>query len=261
MSDNVDLKRYEMFGWDYESVNTLTDEEVSWHEMWARRTTGSLLALACGTGRLICRLAELGFDIVALDLSETMLSLARKNIAKLPARARKRIRLVKADMTNFDLGQRFGLVFIADNSFREQKTRRDLLACLKCVRRHLRPNGKLLVTERRFDPSLYPNGRRAFGWSNPTPHPETGESVSRRGEIRLSKNRKRVNGNFTYRITHANGNETIQECPWSRPVLSKEEFIQLFASAGFDTQTFVGYREATDDGKDPILCFACEVRK
>ncbi len=260
MTADPALKRYELFGWDYESVNTLTDEEVSWYEMWARRISGPLLGLACGTGRLLCRLAKAGFNVVGLDLSDTMLSLAQKNIAKLPAAARKRIRLVRADMADFDLGEQFGLIFIADNSFREQKTRKDLLACVKCIRRHLKHGGKLLIAERWFDPSLYPNGRRSFGWSQPQPHPKTGEFVSRRGEIRFSKDHKRVNGEFIYNITHPDGSETIEECPWSAPMLSKQEYIRLFARAEFDTQTFVGYKETPDDGKEGILCFVCQVR-
>jgi SAM-dependent methyltransferase len=258
MATYPDLKRYELFGWDYESVNTLTDEEVSWYEMWARRTSGPVLGLACGTGRLLCRLAEAGIDVTGVDLSDTMLSLARKNMAKLPPTARKRIRLIRADMANFDLGEQFGLVFIADNSFREQKTRRGLLSCVNCVRCHLKPGGKMLITERRFDPSLYPKGQRSFGWSQPQPHPETGELVSRRGEIRLSRNRKRISGKFIYKTTHPDGSETIEECPWSAPMLNKQEYLDLFARAGFDAQTFVGYKETPDDGKNRILCFVCE---
>ena len=257
MGTDPDLKRYELFGWDYETVNALTDAEVRWHEMWARRTGGPLLGLACGTGRLLCRLAEAGFEVVGIDLSETMLRIARRNVARLRTAARRRIRLVKLNMTDFELGRRFGLIFIADNSFRDQKTRKDLLSCLRCIRGHLKPNGKLLITERRFDPLLYPDGRRSFGWSEPRPRPVTGELVSRRGEICLSKDRKRVRGTFFYKTVHADGSETIEECPWSAPILSTQEYIRLFTRAGFDTQTFVGYKEISDDGKDPILCFVC----
>ena len=102
MDKNADLKRYELFGWDYESVNELTDAEVGWHRKWAKRTGGPALGLACGTGRLLCRLAQAGLDVTGLDLSDTMLHLARANVAKLPAAARKRVRLVRADMSDFD---------------------------------------------------------------------------------------------------------------------------------------------------------------
>jgi len=144
-------------------------------------------------------------------------------------------------------------------SFREQKTRRDLLACLRRIGRHLAGGGVCLITERRFDPSAYSNGRRTFGWSEPRPHPETAELVCRRGEIRLSRDHKRVRGTFIYKTAHADGRETIQRCPWSGPLLSPGEHLRLFARAGFDTQTFVDYKEVADDGAGPILCFVCEV--
>jgi len=257
----IDLKRYDLFGWDYESVNPLTETEVAWHRLWAQRTRGPVLGLACGTARLLCRLAQEGFEVVGLDLSDAMLALARRNVSRLPADARMRVRLVKADMTHFSLGRRFGLIAIADNSFREQKTRKDLLTCLRCIRRHLLPGGRLLVTERRFDPSLYPDGRRVFGWSEPRRHPETGEMVSRRGEILLSGDHRRVRGEFVYRTTRGDGSQTIEECPWSAPVLRKQEYVRLFARAGFATSVFPGYKETRDDGTAPLLCFVCRAAR
>ena len=253
-------QRYELFGWDYEAVSTFSDEEVGWYTLWAERTGGPLLGLACGTGRLLCRLAQAGFDVTGADLSDTMLTLARKKVASLSTDAQQRIRLVKADMADFDLHQQFNLVFIADNSFRELNTRKDLLRCLRCTKKHMAPKGKLLITERRLDPSLYPNGTRSFGWSEPIPHPHTGELISRRGEIRVAKDHKRISGRFIYSTTHPDGTETIQECLWSAPLLSKQDYVRLFDRAGFDVQLFVGYEQTRDDGKDPLLCFVCESR-
>jgi SAM-dependent methyltransferase len=258
MTENVDLRRYDLFGWDYESVAALTEAEVSWHVMWARRIGGPVLALACGTGRLPCRLAEAGFETVGMDLSDTMLSLAGANADNLPPEARGRLQFIKANMTRFDLARRFGLVLIADNSFREQKTRRELLSCLRCIRRHLLPGGRLLVTERRFNPALYPGGRRAFGWSEPRPHPQTGEMVCRRGEIVLSRDQRRIRGTFLYKIARADGSEVIEECPWSGPILQKREYVELFAGAGFTTRVYLGYLEVEDDGQTPMMCFVCE---
>ena len=73
---NTPLDRYELFGWDYEQINPLTEEEFAWYLRWARKTPGALLALACGTGRLVCRLAEAGSAVTGLDLSDTMLGIA-----------------------------------------------------------------------------------------------------------------------------------------------------------------------------------------
>lgn len=251
----TDNTRYDRFGWDYESINPPSGAEVQWHLLWARRTGGPVLGLACGTGRLQCELARAGIETVGLDLSAEMLAMARRHAVALPAEARSRLQFVSGDMSHFDLGRRFSLVSIADNSFRELPTRRQLLECLKCIRRHLLPGGQLLITERRFDPAIYSGGRRVFGWSEPKPHPQTGEMVSRRGEIRLSKDHRRLRGKFIYRTTRGDGSETIEECPWSAPILSKQEYLELFAMAGFTARVFQGYREVEDDGSDLVLCF------
>jgi SAM-dependent methyltransferase len=252
-----DLKRYDLFGWDYEAINPLAEAEVAWHVTWVRRTGGPVLGLACGTGRLLARLAAAGFETLGLDLSDAMLARAQENASSQPPGAQRLVSLVKADMSRFDLGRQFGLVFIADNSFRELRTRKALLTCLRCARRHLRDGGRLLVTERRFNPSLYADGVRRFGWSQPTPHPRTGEPVSRRGELRLSKDHRRLIGKFIYRTTHSDGTQTLEECPINAPILTKPEYLGLFCRAGFTTQVFTGYREMEDDGSDPILCFVC----
>ena len=258
---NTDLKRYDLFGWDYETVNPLTEVEAAWYRTWAERTGGPILALACGTGRLLGRLAAAGFDVTGLDLSTNMLQLARENVRRLPVGERRRVELVQGDMSDFDLARRFGVILIADNSFRELPTRRSLPACLRCIRRHLRPGGRLLITERRLDPSRYPGGRRSFGWSDPQPHPKTGELICRWGEIHLSKDRKRARGMFVYRITRADGSETLEQCPWSAPLLTKAEYLALFTRAGFDVRTFLDYKEGPGDATGSFLCFICEPRQ
>jgi len=248
--------RYDLFGWDYESINPLTDAEVAWHLTWAQRTKGPVLALACGTGRLVCRLTREGHEVVGLDLSKAMLDLARRNVAKLPAKARKRVTLVRGDMSAFDLGRRFGLIFIADNSFRELETRRKLLSALRCIRRHLAPGGRVLITERRLEPSVFSGGKRSFDWTPPVRHPDTGNLISRRGEITLSRDRKRFTGRLVYNTIASNGCETMQEFSVRAPALCKEDYAALFLRAGFAVCAYPGYREEPDDGKDPLLCFA-----
>jgi len=47
------LKRYELFGWDYKFLNPLTDNEVVWYVKYAQRVGDPVLELACGTGRRI----------------------------------------------------------------------------------------------------------------------------------------------------------------------------------------------------------------
>ena len=143
----ADLKRYDLFGWDYESRQPLTDEEFNWHRTRAERTGGPVLVLASGTGRLACRLAMAGFHVVGIDLSDTMLAIARRHADELPADAAARVEFVKADMSDFRLGGAFGLACIPDNSLRELDTAEAMLSCLRSVRDHTRPAGEILITE------------------------------------------------------------------------------------------------------------------
>ncbi|MCP4641528.1 MAG: class I SAM-dependent methyltransferase [bacterium] len=65
---NDQLKRYDLFGWDVAEHNPLSEEEVAWYLHYARATGGPVLDLACGTGRLLYRMAEEGCPATGLDL-------------------------------------------------------------------------------------------------------------------------------------------------------------------------------------------------
>ena len=254
---NTDLKRYELFGWDYELNAPIGKQEVAWYKTFACGTTGPVLELACGTGRLLISIAKEGYEVVGIDLSTTMIRLARERISQLPLGIQKRIQLCNVDMSNFQLDRKFGLIFIADNSFRELMTRDQHLSCLQGVYDHLRPDGEFLMTEHRFDPTKFENGRRVWDWSEPIRHPETGDLVSRKVETQLAAGEKWVCGSMFYKTTHADGSETVEECPFKAPVMLGDDYISLFSEAGFSTRVFVGYNEQEDDGKNPILCFVC----
>ena len=259
MPARPDLKRYDLFGWDYEGLNPLKPGEAQWYELWARRTGGPVLGLACGTGRLLCHLARAGFETVGLDLSETMCSLACGNISALPQDVQARVQVVQADMSRFDLGRQFGLIFVADNSLRELQTRAEIRSCLRCIRWHLTPGGVALVTERRFDPALYAGGARVFDWSPPRDCPEAGGRVSRRVEVALSPDRQTIAGTMRYKIIRGDGRETVENCPFEAPAISVDQFVELFSAAGFAVEACAGYREEPDDGKDPTVCFVCNM--
>lgn len=252
------LKRYELFGWDYEHISQLTDKEITWYLNFAQRTGGPVLELACGTARLLVTIAQAGFAIEGIDLSSGMLKIARERISKLSPEVASRIRLHNMDMTSFELDRTFCLIMMADNSFSELKTREQQLSCLKSVHRHLQSDGRFLVTVRRFEPSNFLNSRRVFGWSKPLYHPVTHEMVKRRGEMKLVENGKRLQSIFFYKTIHRDGSESVEECPFEAPVMSKKDYISLFSQAGFHSNVYVGYQEQSDDGKNPILCFVCD---
>jgi SAM-dependent methyltransferase len=251
------LKRYRLFGWDYPLHSPLRGEEVAWYVRCARRTGGPVLDVPCGTGRLLCRIAEAGFEVTGIDLCEEMLELARRNVFELTPSARERVSLVHADMTAFDLEERFGLVYIADNSFRELETRKARLACLRRTREHLREDGIFLMTERRFDPSVYVGGRRELDWSAPVVNPLTGDAVRRRMSAELLDGGRRLRGEFIYEITRPDGSTVTEHCPIDSPILGIDDYLSLFDEAGFSAEAFADYADRPVDGTEKLTCFVC----
>ncbi|MFH1679243.1 MAG: class I SAM-dependent methyltransferase [Candidatus Eisenbacteria bacterium] len=126
--------------------------DVAFYREHALRLGGPVLELACGTGRVAWPLAEAGLDVVGLDLSEAMLEVAREKAARYPSETRQRIRFLRGNMADFDLGRSFALAVIAFRSFQSLLTPEEERSCLECVRRHLLPGGRLLVNN--FDPRL-----------------------------------------------------------------------------------------------------------
>jgi ubiquinone/menaquinone biosynthesis C-methylase UbiE len=105
-----------------------------------KRKGEKLLEIACGTGRVAIRLAQDGTHVVGLDLSPDMLEVAREK-----SKGITNIRWVQSDMCAFELGETFGLVIIPGHAFQNLNTPREQVACLQCIYRHLKPDGRLVV--------------------------------------------------------------------------------------------------------------------
>lgn len=67
-----------------------------------------VLDAGCGTGRIAVRLAELGYDVVGLDVDPSMLAVAATDAPELDWRL--------GDLASFDLVECFDLVLLAGNT-------------------------------------------------------------------------------------------------------------------------------------------------
>lgn len=128
----------------YDLENADFVEDLDFWIGLARESKGHVLELGCGSGRVTQQIARAGANIVGLDNSEPMLSLARAKLNRQPELA-DRTRLVYGDMKNFDLGQQFGLAIVPFNTFMHLLTTADQLAMLACSRKHLLPGGLLVL--------------------------------------------------------------------------------------------------------------------
>jgi SAM-dependent methyltransferase len=136
----------------------------------AREANGPVLDIACGTGRILLPCLQAGVDIEGLDLFEPMLKTLRAKAAALDLTPR----LHQADMSDFSLPRRFGLVMIPFNAFIHNMTQETQIRCLQLCREHLLPGGMLAFHT--FFPSLeivgVPENTRVL--EGELPHPDTG---------------------------------------------------------------------------------------
>jgi hypothetical protein len=87
-----------------------------------------------------------------------MLSICQEKLIALPGEVQKRVRLIHGDMTGFKTGEKYSLVTIPFRPFQHLLTVEEQKACLKCIYKHLTPNGKLIFDVfHPYPPRLTPN--------------------------------------------------------------------------------------------------------
>jgi ubiquinone/menaquinone biosynthesis C-methylase UbiE len=148
-TDSLFVRAYDAF---YRIEPPQIAGDIAFYAMLARESGGRVLELACGTGRVTLALAEQGSDITGVDISEGMLTMARRKAAACPDAVRHRLTLVHQDMTRLDLPARFGFAFVPFRSFQHLLTIDLQRAALASIARHLLPDGRLAL--HLFDPRL-----------------------------------------------------------------------------------------------------------
>jgi SAM-dependent methyltransferase len=92
---------------------------------------------ACGTGRLLFRLALAGYQVSGLDLNPRAVDYCNKRLAK----HRKPASVFVGDMANFELARPVDAAFNMINSFRHLLSEQQAREHLRCIAAALRPGG------------------------------------------------------------------------------------------------------------------------
>ena len=126
-------------------------DDLPLYESFAQRGELPSLELMVGTGRVALHLARNGHRVVGIDNSLSMLARLE---AQLDRETAQRIRLVEADVRDFDLGgEKFDLIYCALCSLELLHAPADQAATLRCVAKHLAPGGVFVAELRSSPPS------------------------------------------------------------------------------------------------------------
>ena len=129
----------------YDSEYTF-NEDVDFYLYLIGEGSRRILELGCGTGRLLIPIAEAGHRVKGIDNSKFMLKHLEQKYKTLSPDLRRRIRFHNADMRTFALRERFDVVLLAFNLFFMAESRADQIAILNCVRAHLKPGGRIIIS-------------------------------------------------------------------------------------------------------------------
>lgn len=130
----------------FAQVYDILMDHISYEE-WADYITGILeksgvknglvLELGCGTGNMTRRMADKGYDMIGLDTSEEMLSIARE----FGMEKEDKILYLCQDMREFELYGTVAAVICVCDSMNYMLTEEDLLKVFRLVSNYLDPGG------------------------------------------------------------------------------------------------------------------------
>ena len=226
---------YDAFG-EHPDYSAYADALLAAYNEKGAKESGLILDLACGTGKLTFALAKRGAEVIAVDSSPEMLSVARDNCPKsgvVPPL------FLMQDMRELDLYGTVDVTVCATNSLNYLESRADLKKVFALVHNFLTPGGLFLFdvnSLRKFEKAYGDNvyvfeSDRGFGvWQNDY-RPAKKECVHT-----LTIFKKEKNGLYSRR-------EETQKQKYFSPATIKKSL----ADAGF-TLLF----EASDAAGDPL---------
>jgi SAM-dependent methyltransferase len=231
---------------DYEFVAALYDHvvpyqnrpDVAFYVEAAEASSGPVLEVGCGTGRVLIPTARAGVEIVGFDLSEHMLDICQERLSREPYEVQARTQLLTADMRDFQLDRLFRLVTIPFRPFQHLTTVADQMACLGSVHRHLEAGGRLVFDV--FNPSLEAltsdNVGEEIGEEPEFVTPD-GRKVVRRHRIVSRDVHNQLNRvELIYYVTHPDGTEERLVHAFPMRYLFRFEVEHLLVRCGFEIE-------------------------
>jgi len=203
----------------------------------ACRGAQRVLELGSGSGRLLAGLALAKRRLVGLELDAELLALAKRNLRAVPPSQRGALTVLRADMRDFVLPERFERVLLPYNALFCLFGKRAALACFRAAHRALEPGGKLILDVWNADPF-----HREPAPTADDPAPVASLSYAGRTwdvfeRSRVRRAQQRLDVNYTY-VPREGGR--VHQIPIAQRYFLPAEISALLRQAGFALEARYG---------------------
>lgn len=128
--------------WLYHLHHIHHDEDIDFWLDLAGSSTGPILELGCGTGRILAPLAAAGFPVIGLDINLEMLKYLLDNLDQ---RLISRVNILQADLGVYHFSHKFGLIILGCNTL-SMLTYESRRSAFSRVTSHLASDGSFTVS-------------------------------------------------------------------------------------------------------------------
>ncbi len=135
------MEYYNKFAELYDEISTGVKGDLEFYLKEAKKANGSVLEVACGTGRILLPLLEAGVDIDGFDISNKMLQVLKKKAEE----KNLKVNVWKADMRNFKSKKKYDLIIVPYRAFNHVEKSEDQIKTLKNIKKHLKKGGRLIL--------------------------------------------------------------------------------------------------------------------
>ena len=249
--------RFDRFARFYDADYRFYQDDLGMIADLADEAGDPILELGCGTGRVLAPLAAQGHTITGVDISPTLLAIARDKLAR--RQLMDRVTLVEADLRSFDLpDKQFRFAFCTSNTLMHLETQADQLAVLGNARRHLAEDGLLLIDL--FNPDiprlLAVNGVQELAdqWRDP----ETGADVYKWSVRTLDLAEQLQETLFIYEEIFPDGRVRRTANPFTLRFLWRGEAELMLQVAGYELEAVWGDFDGSpyDGGSERLILLA-----
>jgi SAM-dependent methyltransferase len=242
----------EIYDLEHEEVH----EDRDFYREWTRRTSGAVLDLGCGSGRLFGAFLVGGAErVVGVDGSAALLRRAEARIAAdarlRDAAADGRLEVREGDVRSVELGERFALVVLA-GVLAHLDGPEDALRALTAARRLVGAGGELVID------GLGPGGMpsRDLPLSVDWRREVGGREVVRRSQLMRREAPEGLRVLFSTLVDWPRPDGTIARLPATFRLWypSPSALLQLVQEAGFVVDTTYGSHDLDPLGADSERC-------